>query len=129
MTLTENFPLPAGADAVRAAGPQVWDDMTVEVALFVMAAARTDHLVICDADGRSTGLVTLARLTALRNGSGYTDRVRLRDVADVHGAYAPPPTAPTAVAEPEQAMRHRRFGTPHPVAEHGSAAGVLALSR
>jgi hypothetical protein len=88
LTPAKNSPPPAGADAVRAGGPQVWDDMTVEVALFVMAAARTDHLVICDADGRSTGLVTLARLTALRNGSGYTDRIRLRDVADAPGVLA-----------------------------------------
>ncbi|WP_410538179.1 CBS domain-containing protein [Streptomyces sp. KL2] len=72
------------------AGPQVWDDMTVEVALSVMAAARTGHLVVCDGDGRRTGLVTRARLTAVRNGSGYTDRIRLRDVSD-GGSFASPP--------------------------------------
>jgi CBS domain-containing protein len=77
--------------ATAASGPQVWDDMTVEVALCVMAAARTGHLVVCDADGRRTGLVTRARLAAVRDGSGYTDRVRLRDVAQ---AFAPPVSAP-----------------------------------
>ncbi len=68
------------ADGMEAPGPQVWDDMTVEVALSVMAAARTGHLVVCDADGQCTALVTRARLTDVRNGSAYTDRLRLRDV-------------------------------------------------
>lgn len=63
-----------------ATGPQVWNDMTVEVALSVMAAARTRHLVVCDEDGRRTGLVTQARLSTVRDSPGYTDRVRLRDV-------------------------------------------------
>ncbi|CAM5254823.1 CBS domain-containing protein OS=Streptomyces tendae OX=1932 GN=F3L20_15105 PE=4 SV=1 [Streptomyces tendae] len=79
------------ADAVDAAGPQVWGDMTVEVALSVMAAARTGHLVVCDEDGQYTALVTRARLTAVRNGSAYTDRVRLRDIAaDGAGPFASP---------------------------------------
>lgn len=69
------------ADAMDPAGPQVWDDMTVEVALSVMAAARTGHLVVCDEDGQYTDLVTRARLTAVRDGSGYTDRLRLRDIS------------------------------------------------
>lgn len=82
-----------------AAGPQVWDDMTVEVALSVMAAARTGHLVVCDQDGQHTGLVTRARLTAVRNGSAYTDRVRLRDVTDELGnAWA----SPSSPAEPSR---------------------------
>ncbi|CAL9442591.1 hypothetical protein SUDANB106_02306 [Streptomyces sp. enrichment culture] len=78
------------AEAVDTAGPQVWDDMTVEVALSVMAAARTGHLVVCDGDGRRTGLVTRARLIAVRNGSGYTDRIRLHDVADGGSSAWPP---------------------------------------
>ena len=49
------------ADAMDAAGAQVWDDMTVEVALSVMAAARTGHLVVRDEDGQCTDLVTRAR--------------------------------------------------------------------
>ena len=78
------------ADPHDPTGPQVWDAMTVEVALSVMAAARTGHLVICDEDGRRTGLVTLARLTAVRDSSGYTDRVCLRDIADDEGPSASP---------------------------------------
>ncbi|MEW2608686.1 CBS domain-containing protein [Streptomyces sp. NPDC047880] len=62
--------------------PLIRDDMTVEVALSLMAGAQVDHLVLCDGDDQSTGLVTLARLTALRNTPVYTDRVRLRDVPE-----------------------------------------------
>jgi CBS domain-containing protein len=58
------------------------DDMTVEVALSLMAGARVDHLVLCDGDDQSTGVVTLARLTVLRDAPAYTDRVRLRDVPE-----------------------------------------------
>ncbi len=61
-------------------GPRVSDDMTVEVALSLMAGARVDHLVLCDGDDRSTGLITLARLAVLRGSPAYTDRIRLRDV-------------------------------------------------
>ncbi|MEV4784436.1 CBS domain-containing protein [Streptomyces tuirus] len=62
--------------------PRIRDDMTVEVALSLMAGARVDHLVLCDGDDQSTGLVTLARLTLLRDAPGYTDRVRLRDLPE-----------------------------------------------
>ncbi|EHN76339.1 CBS domain containing protein [Streptomyces sp. NRRL WC-3753] len=133
MTLLQTHPRPAGADSVHrtvadamdAAGPQVWDDMTVEVALSVMAAARTGHLVVCDDDGQCTALVTLARLTDVRNGSAYTDRVRLRDVDDGDGPFA----SPTAtVAEAEEAMVDRRLGALPVVDEHGNALGVLARS-
>ncbi|RSN53266.1 hypothetical protein DMH12_18100 [Streptomyces sp. WAC 04229] len=90
MTLLQSHPCPANTnadcwtadDAMDAAGLQVWDDMTVEVALSVMSAARTNHLVVCDEDGRYTDLVTRTRLTTVRNGSAYTDRIRLRDVVD-----------------------------------------------
>ncbi|MGW1464869.1 hypothetical protein ACWCPT_11050 [Streptomyces sp. NPDC002308] len=54
--------------------------MTVEVALSVMASARVDHLLVCDNDGLRTGLVTLAALGAVRDGTSYTDRIRLRDL-------------------------------------------------
>ncbi|MER6304890.1 CBS domain-containing protein [Streptomyces sp. NPDC001657] len=80
------------ADTMDTAGPQVWEDMTVEVALSVMTAARTGHLAVCDEDGLSTGLVTRTGLTAVRDGAGYTDRIRLRDIADVIGPFAPPLT-------------------------------------
>ncbi|MFF4171989.1 CBS domain-containing protein [Streptomyces sp. NPDC001744] len=56
------------------------DHMTVEVALSVMAGSRTGRLLVCDVDGESTGLVTRAQLTAVRDGTSYTDRLRLRDV-------------------------------------------------
>lgn len=114
------------ADTMDAAGPQVWEDMTVEVALSVMAAARTGRLVVCDEDGLCTGLVTRARLTAVRDSSGYTDRIRLRGIADVIGPFASPLTTR---AEAERAMRRRRLGALPVVDEHGNALGVLALSR
>lgn len=114
------------ADPADAAGPQVWEDMTVEVALSVMAAARTGQLVVCDEDGTCTGLVTRDRLTAVRDGSGYTDRIRLRDIADVTGLFALPPATR---AEAERAMRCRRLGARPVVDGHGNAPGVLALSR
>ncbi|MEU9575354.1 CBS domain-containing protein [Streptomyces massasporeus] len=62
--------------------PRIHDDMTVEVALSLMAGAQVDHLVLCDADDQSMGLVTLSRLTVLRDAPGYTDRVRLRDLPE-----------------------------------------------
>ncbi|WP_399046876.1 CBS domain-containing protein [Streptomyces evansiae] len=65
--------------------------MTVEVALSLMTAARTRHLVICDEDGRRTGQVTLARLTHVSGSPGSTDRTRLRDVHDDAAAEAGPP--------------------------------------
>jgi CBS domain-containing protein len=114
------------ADTMDAAGPQVWEDMTVEVALSVMAAARTGHLVVCDEDGLCTGLVTLARLTAIRDSSGYTDRLRLRDIADAIGPFASPLANR---AEAERGMRSRNLWALPVVDEHGNALGVLALSR
>ncbi len=114
------------ADTMEAAGPQVWGDMTVEVALSVMTAARTDHLIVCDDDGLCTGLVTQARLTAVRDDSGYTDRIRLRDIADVIAPFVSPLATRT---EAERAMRHRRLLALPVVDERGNALGVLALSR
>ncbi|MDG4858706.1 CBS domain-containing protein [Streptomyces sp. T-3] len=74
--------LTSAVDVMDAAGPQVWGDMTVEVALSVMAAARAGHLVLCDADGRRTGLITRAQLTGVRDRPSYTDQVRLEDIVD-----------------------------------------------
>ena len=91
MTLVQMTPRPADSaartvvDAMDAPGPQVWDDMTVEVALSVMASARSMHLLVSDEDGRCTGLITQARLAAVRDSSAYTDRVRLRDVLGAGG--------------------------------------------
>ncbi|MFI6851546.1 CBS domain-containing protein [Streptomyces sp. NPDC050416] len=134
MTLVQMQPRPADADPVHRtvaevmgpAGPQVCDDMSVEVALAVMAAARTGRLVVCDQDGQCTGLVTHAELAAVRDSSDYTDRVRLRDVLGDHGSFASPVTT---MAEAERAMRARRLGVLPVVDEQGSALGILALSR
>ncbi|KPI26744.1 CBS domain-containing protein [Streptomyces sp. NPDC054950] len=63
-------------------GPRVRDDMTVEVALSVMAGAQVDRLILCDGDDQCTGSVTRAQLAVLRAGATYTDRLRLRDVLD-----------------------------------------------
>lgn len=114
------------ADAMDTAGPQVCDDMTVEVALSVMASARTGHLLVCDDSGLCTGLVTQDQLTAARDGSAYTDRVRLRDILGDRG----PVTSPvTSMAEAGQMMRYSHVDALPVVDEHGSALGVLALAR
>ncbi|MFJ4819615.1 CBS domain-containing protein [Streptomyces sp. NPDC088801] len=134
MTLVQTQPRPADTDPAHrtavevmdAAGPQVCDDMSVEVALAVMAAARTVRLVVCDQDGQCTGLVTRTELAAVRDSSDYTDRVRLRDILGDHGSFASPVTT---MAEAEYAMRTRRLGVLPVVDEQGSALGVLALSR
>ncbi|MDQ0810361.1 CBS domain-containing protein [Streptomyces sp. B3I7] len=113
-------------EVTDAAGPQVCDDMSVEVALAVMAAARTVRLVGCDQDGQCTGLVTHAELAAVRDSCDDTDRVRLRDIVGDHGSFASPVTT---MAEAEHAMRTRRLGVLPVVDEQGSAPGSLALSR
>ena len=95
-------------DAMDTSGPRVGDDMTVEVALSVMAGARVEYLVLCDGDDQSTGSVTLAELVAHRGSSTYTDRTRLRDVLDA------PFTSPVP--------RRTAAG------EHGRTPGVLAFS-
>jgi CBS domain-containing protein len=114
------------AEVMDAAGPQVCDDMSVEVALAVMAAARTGRLVVCDQDGQCTGLVTRTELAAVRDSSDYTDRVRLRDILGDHGSFTSPVTT---MAEAEHAMRTRRLGALPVVDEQGSVLGILALSR
>ncbi len=88
MTLVQTLvrPMSAGSvltsedDTAEEAEPRVWADMTVEDALCVMAGARVSRLVVCDEDGKRTDLVTWVGLTAVRSASGYTDRVRLRDI-------------------------------------------------
>ncbi|MEE1753546.1 CBS domain-containing protein [Streptomyces sp. SP18CS02] len=137
MTLVHTQSVPVDAaptartvlDAMDSAGPQVWDDMTVEVALSVMAGARAGHLLVRDGDGRCTGLVTLAGLRTVRDSPAYTDRIRLRDVAAGSGPGGPflPPHTP--MTEAQHLLRHRRLGALPVVDEHGRALGVLALSR
>ncbi|MGW7229352.1 CBS domain-containing protein [Streptomyces cyaneofuscatus] len=114
------------ADTMDSAGPQVCDDMTVEVALSVMASARTGHLLVCDGSGRCTGLVTHAQLAAVRDGAAYSDRVRLRDVLGDRGPFTSPVTT---VAEAGHMMRYSQVDALPVVDEHGSALGVLALAR
>ncbi|UQA90545.1 CBS domain-containing protein [Streptomyces halobius] len=113
------------ADTMDSAGPQVCDDMTIEVALSVMDSARTEHLVVCDNDDLCTGRVTQAQLTAVRDSSAYTDRVQLRDMLDNRGPFTSPVIT---IAEAQHAMRGRRLGAPPVVDEQGSALGVLALA-
>ncbi|MFD9246013.1 CBS domain-containing protein [Streptomyces sp. NPDC059556] len=113
-------------DAMEADGPQVGDDMTVEVALAVMAGARAGHLLVCDEDGLCTEVVTQAQLTAIRDSTAYTDRVRLRDLLGDRGPVASPVTT---MAEAEHAMRCRRLDALPVVDDQGSVRGVLALAR
>ncbi|MEV8567620.1 CBS domain-containing protein [Streptomyces sp. NPDC051322] len=134
MTLIQMQPGPTSATpvhstvaaAVDTAGPQVCDDMTVEVALSVMAGARTGHLLVCDDGGLCTGLLTQAQLTAARDSSAYTDRVQLRDILGNRGPFASPVTT---MAEAEHALRCRRLDALPVVDEHGSALSVLVLAR
>jgi hypothetical protein len=91
--------------------------MTVEVALSLMTAVRTRHLVICDEDGRRTGHVTLARLAAVRDGADYTDRVRLCDVDEDPYSGA------------GSAGHHRTSPNPPPAEEEDGARRALAVSR
>ncbi|MFD4034233.1 CBS domain-containing protein [Streptomyces sp. NPDC058637] len=131
MTLVQMQPgstdaTPAGrtvADAMDAAGPQVCGDMTVEVALAVMASARTGYLPVCDDNGLCTGLVTRAQLAAVRDGSAYSDRVQLRDILGDRGPFTSPVTT---MAEAGHMMRYGDVDALPVVDEHGSALGVLA---
>ncbi|MFI1675689.1 hypothetical protein [Streptomyces sp. NPDC020607] len=92
VTLVQQTPTDAtdAIDATDACALQVCDDMTVEVALSVMAGARTGHLFICENDGLSTQLVTQAQLAAVRDSPEYTDRVQLRDILGGGGPSAAP---------------------------------------
>ncbi len=112
--------------AIEAAAPQVCDDMTVEVALSVMASAREGHLLVCDEDGLYTGLVTQAQLAAVRDGDAYTDQVRLRDVLRDRGPFISPLAT---TSEAGHAVRYIPVDAPPAVDEQGSALGVLALAR
>ena len=106
------------ADAVDTAGPQVCDDMTVEVALSVMAGARTGHLLVCDNDDQCTGLVTWTQLTAVRDSAVYTDRLQLRDLSGDGG----PLTSANALTI-RRAVRPRVV-TPSVVGEQDDAQGA-----
>ncbi|MFC8826365.1 CBS domain-containing protein [Streptomyces sp. NPDC057137] len=134
MTLVQTQARPASAtpvrrtaaDAMDTGGPQVCDDMTVEVALSVMASARTGHLLVCDNDGLCTGLLTQAQFTAARDSSKYTDRIQLRDILGDRG---PLTHRVTTMAEAEHTMHYGQVDALPVVDEHGSAPGVLAVAR
>jgi hypothetical protein len=112
--------------AMDSHGPRVWGEMTVEVALSVMASADVGHLLVCDEDDQCTGLVTHAQLTTVRDSAAYTDRVRLREVVGHSGPFTrPSPGRPT----PSTRMRYQQPETLPMADEYGCAAGVLALSR
>ncbi|MFF4578105.1 CBS domain-containing protein [Streptomyces sp. NPDC001389] len=110
--------------AMEATGPQVCDDMTVEVALAVMAGAGTDRLLVSDEHGLCTGLVGRARLAAVRDSPAWTDGARLRDVLGDPGPF---PSPMTTMADAERVMLHRRLDALPVVDEEGSAVGILAL--
>ncbi|MFF5718285.1 hypothetical protein [Streptomyces buecherae] len=114
------------ADAVDTGAPRVCDDMTVEVALSVMAGARTGHLVVGDDDGPRTQLVTLGQLTAVRDSPAYTDRLQLRDILDGDGP-AGSPAVPTTV-EAGHAAPGGRLAAPPVVEDQDTARGALALA-
>ncbi|MEU4106899.1 CBS domain-containing protein [Streptomyces tanashiensis] len=117
-------PAPARAGTAAAAdtsGPQVCDDMTVEVALAVMAGARAGHLIVCDNDDQRTGLVTRAQLTTVRDSPAYTDRLRLRDIS---GDGAPPTSATTSTTG--RAVRPRAVVIPSGVRGQDDAPGTPA---
>ncbi|MCY0922923.1 MULTISPECIES: CBS domain-containing protein [unclassified Streptomyces] len=117
---------PTVAETTDAAALQVGDDMTVEVALYVMASARASHLLVHDEDGHRTGMVTRTRLTAFRDSPAYTDLVRLRDIPGDRGPLTSQPVA--ARPEPEYAPRRHRLDVLPVAGEQGNAPGVLALA-
>ncbi|MGW0686150.1 CBS domain-containing protein [Streptomyces sp. NPDC002754] len=114
------------AEVVDRAGPQARDDMSVEVALSVMSAARTGRLVVCDQDDQGIGVVTRAELAAVRDGFAYTDRVCLRDILDVHAPITP---QVTKVVEAERATRRLRPAALPAVDEQNTASVAFVLTR
>ncbi|MDW8803511.1 hypothetical protein P1P68_01465 [Streptomyces scabiei] len=114
----------AAVEIMDAGGPQVSDCMSVEVALAVMAAARTGRLVVCDQDDQRTGTVTRTELVAFRGSLAYTDRVRLRDILGDHGPLASPMTP-----EAGHTMRSLRLGAAPEADRRGGDPGHVAHSR
>lgn len=106
-------------------GPQVGDDMFLDVALSVLMGARADHLLLRDEDGRCTGLVAHAQLNAHRGTSWYTEDTRLRDITHDRGPFTSPLTT---VSEAEVRMRERTLRASPVVDDDGYALGVLVLS-
>ncbi|MCX4824556.1 CBS domain-containing protein [Streptomyces sp. NBC_01142] len=107
-------------------GPQVGDDMIVDLALSVLIGAGVGHLLVRDEDGRCAGLVTRAQLTAYRRGSWYSERTRLRDIVHDRGPFT---SSVTSVHEAERVMRSRKLAASPVIDEDGYTLGVLALAR
>lgn len=111
-------------DAMGAPGLQVDDHMSVDVALSVLIGARATHLLLQDGDGRCSGLVTRAQLTAQRAASSYGDRARLRDIPLDRGPFT---ASVSALGDAESAMRIRTLDVSPVVDEQGYALGVLTV--
>lgn len=134
MTLVQMWSHPASAtpvhrtaaDDMDTGGPQVCDDMTVEVALSVTAGARTGHLLVCDNDGLCTGLLAQDHLAAARDSPTYTDQIQLRDILGGRGPFTPPVTT---TAEAGHAMRSGQVDALPVVDGHGNALGLLPVAR
>jgi CBS domain-containing protein len=110
------------SDAMAFPGPQVGDDTTLDVALSVLVGAGVDHLLIRDADGVCSGLVTRAELTAHRVGSWFLEETKLRDILHDRGPFT---TADTALGTAGTAMRDRMLEASPVVDPRGFALGVL----
>lgn len=106
--------------------------MTIEVALSVMASARTGHLLVRDNDGLCTQLVTQVQLAAVRDGSVYTDRVQLRDILGDRGPF-PSPVTSMAEAEHFRPASRRRgppaCSVPFPLASDAAAGSARDRAR
>ncbi|MCZ1019012.1 CBS domain-containing protein [Streptomyces noursei] len=115
----------AVGDAMASPGPQVGDDMIVDVALAVLDGARADHLLVRDEDGRCTGLVTRSQMTAHQRGSWYTEETRLRDIVYDRGPFISPAMP---VRDAERAMRRRALPASPVIDGDGHALGILVLT-
>lgn len=113
-------------DAMTSPGPQVGDDMTVDLALSVLIGARVGHLLVRAEDDRCAGLVTRAQLTAYRSGSWYAEDTRLRDIVHDRGPFT---SSVTSLHDAERAMRDRELEASPVVDEDGYILGVLTLTR
>ncbi|MFF9085886.1 hypothetical protein ACF1BE_05635 [Streptomyces sp. NPDC014991] len=107
-----------------APGLQIDDHMTVDVALSVLIGARATHLLLQDDDGRCSGLITRAQLTAHRAASSYSDRARLRDIPLDRGPFT---SSVSALGDAESAMRIRTLDVSPVVDAQGYALGVLTV--
>ncbi|MEU5546550.1 CBS domain-containing protein [Streptomyces sioyaensis] len=121
-----DFPGKATSDVMSSPGPQVGDDMLVDVALSVLIGAGADHLLVRDEDGRCTGLITRYQMTAHQPGPWYTEETRLRDLLYDRGPF----TSPLMSAhDAERAMRQRALRASPVIGEDGHALGVVVLTR